>query len=63
MLVVHQHKLTLINSNAVLTLSYPFITGGITSLGSSFYVGAKIITGNDLDQNIEIVYVDNGNYF
>ena len=27
-------------------------------LGSSFYVGSKIITGNALDQNIEVIYAD-----
>ena len=37
----------------------PFITGNATtSLGSSFYVGAKVITGNPLDQNVEVVYVN-----
>jgi hypothetical protein len=37
----------------------PFITGGATtSLGSSYFVGAKVITGNPLDQNVEIVYVN-----
>ena len=40
----------------------PFITGNATtSLGSSYYVGAKIITGNPLDQNVEVVYVDTSN--
>ena len=37
----------------------PFITGGATSsLGSSYFVGAKVITGNPLDQNVEVVYVN-----
>ena len=27
-------------------------------LGSSFYVGSKVITGNALDQNIEVIYAD-----
>ena len=37
----------------------PFITGGSTSgLGNSYYVGAKIITSDPLDQNIEVTYVD-----
>ena len=37
----------------------PYISGGATSgLTSSFYVGAKVITIDPLDQNIEIVYVN-----
>ena len=40
----------------------PYITGNATtSLGSSYYVGAKIITGNPLDQNVEVVYVNTTN--
>lgn len=40
----------------------PYIVAGTTSgLTSSFYVGAKIITTNPLDQNIEIVYVNTTN--
>ena len=40
----------------------PFITGNSgATLGSSYYVGAKIITGNPLDQNVEVVYVDTTN--
>ena len=37
----------------------PYISGGATAgLTSSFYVGAKVITIDPLDQNIEIVYVN-----
>jgi hypothetical protein len=37
----------------------PYITAGATAgLTSSFYVGAKVITTDPLDQNIEIVYVN-----
>ena len=40
----------------------PYITAGATAgLTSSFYVGAKVITTNPLDQNIEIVYVNTTN--
>jgi len=40
----------------------PYITGGsAVGFTSSYYVGAKIITGNPLDQNIEVVYVDTTN--
>lgn len=40
----------------------PYITAGTTSgLTSSFYVGAKVITTNPLDQNIEIAYVNTTN--
>ena len=40
----------------------PYISGGATSgLSSSFYVGAKVITTDPLDQNIEIVYVNTTN--
>ena len=40
----------------------PFITGNSsTTLNSSYFVGAKVITGNPLDQNVEIVYVDIAN--
>ena len=38
----------------------PFITGASNlpvGLSSSYFVGAKVITGNPLDQNLEIVYV------
>ena len=39
----------------------PFIEAGSTSgLATSYYIGSKVITGNPLDQNIEITYV-NGN--
>jgi len=38
----------------------PFITGGsgTTLFDTSYYVGAKVITGNPLDQNLEVVYAD-----
>ena len=50
-----------VDSNAT-NATDPFITGNATtSLGSSFYVGAKVITGNPLDQNVEVVYVDTSN--
>ena len=40
----------------------PFITAGATSgLSSSYYVGAKIITTDPLDQNIEVTYVNTNN--
>lgn len=47
------------------TASEPFITAGSSAgiSGTSFYVGAKVITGNDLDQNIEITYVNGNNLF
>jgi len=45
-------------ASATLTLD-PFITAGATSgLSTAFYTGAKIITNDPLDQNIEITYVD-----
>ena len=47
-----------VDSNAT-NATDPYITGNATtSLGSSFYVGAKVITGNPLDQNVEVVYVN-----
>ena len=41
----------------------PYLTGGGAAIGftSSYYVGAKVITGNILDQNVEVVYVDIAN--
>jgi hypothetical protein len=46
-------------TNAVDNTTSPYITGGsATALGSSYFVGAKVITGNPLDQNVEIVYVN-----
>ena len=30
----------------------------LLQLGSSYFVGAKVITGNPLDQNVEVVYVN-----
>jgi len=49
------------NSTAV----EPYIIAGGSSgiSGTSFYVGSKVITGNDLDQNIEITYVNGNNLF
>ena len=39
----------------------PYLEGGSTAgLSSSYYVGAKVITGEALDQNIEITYVSLG---
>ncbi len=50
-----------VDSNAT-DATDPYITGNATtSLGSSYFVGAKIITGNPLDQNVEVVYVDTSN--
>ena len=35
----------------------PYLSGGIgLGLGTSYYVGAKVITGNVLDQNVEVIY-------
>ena len=49
------------------TATEPFITVVGTNsagvIGTSFYVGAKVITGNDLDQNIEITYVSGNNLY
>lgn len=40
----------------------PYITAGATSgLTSSYYVGAKVITSDPLDQNIEVTYVNPSN--
>ena len=50
-----------VNANHATSLNPddPFITGNATSeLGSSYFVGAKVITGNPLDQNVEVVYVN-----
>ena len=54
-------KIEITQADAVNNAVDPFITGGlnITGINSSYYVGAKVITGNPLDQNVEIVYVDN----
>tara|TARA_Y100000114_G_scaffold50569_1_gene46191 strand:- start:2 stop:1270 length:1269 start_codon:yes stop_codon:yes gene_type:complete len=47
------------NNSTGLNPDDPFITGGAGSgLGSSYFVGAKVITGNPLDQNVEVVYVN-----
>ena len=49
--------------NAVNNAVDPFITLGTNVVGytSSYYVGAKIITGNPVDQNIEVIHVDIAN--
>jgi len=50
-------------SNSTATEPY-IIAGGSSGIsGTSFYVGSKVITGNDLDQNIEITYVNGNNLF
>lgn len=54
------------NTEVVLTnatnTTDPYITAGTNAgLTSSFYVGAKVITTDPLDQNIEIVYVNTTN--
>lgn len=54
------------NTQVVLTnannATDPYITAGTNAgLTSSFYVGAKVITTDPLDQNIEIVYVNTTN--
>ena len=52
-------------SNAVGQVSEPYIIPG-SSAGisvTSFYVGAKVITGNDLDQNIEITFADSNKLY
>ena len=49
-------NLTLANAGSS-NASQPYIEAGKASgLGSSYYVGSKIITGNALDQNIEVIY-------
>ena len=41
--------------------SVPYLEGGSQSgLSTSYWVGSKVITGNSLDQNIEITYVSLG---
>ena len=47
------------------TANEPYIVAGSSAgiSGTSFYVGSKVITGNDLDQNIEITYVNGSNLF
>ena len=40
----------------------PYLKGGsAVGFTSSYYVGAKVITSNVLDQNIEVTYVDIAN--
>ena len=47
-----------VDSNATDSVN-PYIIGkSNTSLGSTYFVGAKIITGNPLDQNVEVVFVE-----
>ena len=49
-------NLNLTTANAT-NASQPYIEAGqAAGLGSSYYVGAKVITGNPLDQNIEVIY-------
>ena len=49
----------LTNATAV---SDPYITAGTTSgLSTAYYIGAKVITSDPLDQNIEITYVNTSN--
>ena len=50
-------------SNSTATEPYIIAGGSAGISGTSFYVGAKVITGNDLDQNIEITYVNGNNLF
>ena len=48
-------------TNAIDT-SDPYITAGATSgLSTAYYTGAKIITTDPLDQNIEVTYVNTSN--
>ena len=46
--------------NAVNNQDDPFIgqQSNTNLINTSYYVGAKVVTGNPLDQNIEIIYVD-----
>ena len=47
-------------SNAT-NASVPYLEGGATAgLSTSYWVGSKVLTGNSLDQNIEITYVSLG---
>ena len=49
-------------TNSVSSVADPYIeVGSATGLSTSFYVGAKVITGNVMDQNIEVTYVDIAN--
>ena len=42
--------------------SEPYLQGGATSgLGTTYYIGASVVTTNVLDQNIEVTYVDTAN--
>jgi len=50
-------------SNSTATEPYIIAGGSAGISGTSFYVGSKVITGNDLDQNIEISYVNGSNLF
>ncbi len=50
-----------LGSNATNT-SAPYLTAGSTSgLSTTYYIGSKVQTGNPLDQNIEVTYVDLSN--
>jgi hypothetical protein len=47
---------------AATDVSDPYITAGATSgLSTAYYTGAKIITTDPLDQNIEVTYVNTSN--
>ena len=40
----------------------PYLTAGATSgLSTTYYIGSKVQTGDPLDQNIEVTYVDTSN--
>jgi hypothetical protein len=53
--------LTQVNLSDATKSSDPYLIAGSDSgITSSYYVGAKVITSNPLDQNIEIVYITIG---
>ena len=54
---------SIIEGDAVNNAIDPFITFGSNVVGytSSYYIGAKVITGNPLDQNVEVTHVDISN--
>ena len=50
------------NLNSAIDTQDPFILAGSTSgLSTTYYIGAKVITSDPLDQNIEITYVNTVN--
>ena len=50
-----------LGSNAT-SATAPYLTAGATSgLSTSYYIGSKVQTGDPLDQNIEVTYVDTAN--